>query len=168
MRFELRHAMPRSAAVAWQAFFHDDRYQAALQARADHDAEELERAVRGGLAYVKTQITSHKDLPPVMARAIGASRLSYVLEQWRDDAKMELRWKVTPPAARDKVRAEGTYRLVARPEGCERLVNGEISVSIPLVGGKIEKAIGGELKKSYEDSAVFARQWLMEHTQELA
>ena len=168
MRFDLRHVMPRTAPVAWQAFFHDERYQAALQARSAHDVEILERTTRGGLAVQRTRVTSHKPLPSFMARAIGSDRLSYVLEQLRDDAKMELRWKVTPPAAADKVRAQGSYRLIATPAGCERLVNGEITVSIPLVGGKIEKAIGGELQRSYEESAVFARDWLLQNTEEMA
>jgi hypothetical protein len=168
MRFDMRHKMPRSASVAWQAFFFDDAYQVALQAQAAHDAETLERATRGGLAYVKTRVTSHKKLPSFMARSIGSDRLSYVLEQWRDDAKLEMRWKVTPPTAHDKIKAEGRYRLVANPTGCERLVNGEIKVSIALVGGKIEKAIGGELQRSYEKSAVFASDWLLANTTELA
>ena len=53
---------------------------------------------------------------------------------------------------------------VATPAGCERLVSGEISVSIRFIGSTIENAIGGELKSSYEQSAVFAATWLEQNT----
>ena len=165
MRFELRHPMPRPADVAWKTFFHDDAYEAELKKQnSEHTAEVLEEGPKGDKHYTKTRITSHRPLPSFMKRAIGADHLSYVLEQWRDEGRYELRWKVTPPTAQDKIKAEGTYKLIATPSGCERLVSGEIKVSIPLVGGKIEKAIGEELKSSYERSAVFAREWLAAHT----
>ncbi len=167
MRFEVRHPMPRSADIAWRAFFSPD-YEAALRARDDSEVELLEEGDRGGIHYRRTKVTSGKTLPGFMQRALQSDRLSYVLEQWRDDRRMELRWKVTPPAMPDKIRAAGNYSCIATPSGCERIVNGEISVAIPLVGGKIETAIGDELRASYERTAVFARQWLLDHTPELA
>lgn len=163
MKFELRHKLPRPVDVAWEGLF-SDAYIQASTAGSEHTTEVLEEGPRGGLHYKKAKVTSHKELPAMMRKAIGANHLSYVLEQWRDDAKHEVKWKVTPPVQQDKIKAEGFYKLVATPDGCERLVSGEISVSIRFVGGTIEKAIGGELQSSYEKSAGFAAEWLEKNT----
>ncbi len=163
MKFELRHPLPRPVDVAWKGLFSEAYFHAASQG-AEQTTEVLEEGPRGSLQYSKTKVTSHRELPSMMRKAVGARHLSYVLEQWRDDSKHEMRWKVTPPVHADKIKAEGVYRMVATPSGCERLVSGEISVSIRFVGSTIENAIGGELRSSYEQSAVFAASWLEQNT----
>ena len=163
MRFELRHALPRSPEVAWAAMF-GEKYEAAVSESGSLTRVVLDEGPRGALFFRRTRITSAQKLPGAMAAAIGQDQLTYVLEETRNDAGFTLDWRVIPAVMADKVKAAGTYTLVPAAGGCERLVRGEIVVSIPLLGGKIEKGIGDELQASYERSAAFARNWLLENT----
>jgi len=78
-----------------------------------------------------------------------------------DDAGYHVDWKVIPINVSDRVKAAGTFSLKPLNGGrCQRVVTGEVKVSVPLVGGRIEKGIAADLEKSYEATAEFARRWL--------
>jgi hypothetical protein len=61
----------------------------------------------------------------------------------------------------DKITTEGLYRV--EPLGasrCKRIWEGEVDVSIPLVGGKIEGLIGDMLVKALKAENRAGRAWL--------
>ena len=94
-----------------------------------------------------------------MDMAIGTSRLVYEQESELTPER-ELRWQVYPAVVPDKVTARGS--MVAREvgSGVERVVDGEISVRIPLVGGRIERAIHQSVLDSYERAYEVSLRWL--------
>ncbi|NOY25074.1 MAG: DUF2505 family protein [Oligoflexia bacterium] len=69
-------------------------------------------------------------------------------------------WSPTPRLTRSR---SGSWQLTAVPEGCERVVKINITVRVPVVGGRIERQIGAELRSNYETAAQFAQHWLAEH-----
>jgi hypothetical protein len=162
MNFELRHAFEHSPERVWETLFSPD-YEQAAASLSDITKEVVEEREEGVRSFRRTLCTSPRELPAMMRRAIGSDRLTYTLEEIRHNDTMTLQWRVIPTALGKKVRAEGSYRVIPALNGCERLVKGEVTVAIPLVGGKIERAIGGELKAGYETAWVFARKWLQEN-----
>lgn len=161
MRFELRHAFDHPVERVWAVLF-DPAYIAASAGISDVErvVEQDERA--GDRQRVRTRCTSPRELPAPMRRAIKADKLVYHLEEVRDHAAFSLQWRVVPAAMARKVRAEGSFELRPTPTGCERLVKGEVRVAIPLIGGKIEAAIGKELRAGYDKAADLTRRWLEE------
>ena len=63
---------------------------------------------------------------------------------------------------KDKVTAKGTMTMRRVANGVERVVDGEVTVRVPLVGKKIEKAILGSVTSSYEQAAQITQKWLAE------
>lgn len=159
MDFELRHTFPHDPQAVWEELL-TEAYEAASNAQGDLDRQVLGVEERDGERIKRTRITSRKELPGFMAKAIGASRLSYDLEERYPASGRVMHWTVRPLVVPDKVDCSGTFEVREVPGGCERLVKGRISVNIRFIGSKIEDAIGAELRASYARSADFAEKWL--------
>ena len=110
------------------------------------------------------RVTQTKDLPPAAQKMMRTQRLSYNQTQAYDDASLSMRWSVNPEIFPGKVKIEGTVEVVPNGTGCERVVRGEINVAIPLVGGKIEKHVVNDLKRSYERAGRVTAEWLKENS----
>jgi hypothetical protein len=163
MKLRIAHRFSCSASDYWSAT-RGPAYEAELAAKADVDLERLGTESRGTSVIERVRVKPRRELPPLAAKAVGASRLSYVQETESDDAQRTTRWKVTPDVLPGKVRCEGTSRVVDVPGGCERVLEGEITVSIPLVGSTIEKHVVEQLEASYERTAEVTRQFLAART----
>ncbi len=66
------------------------------------------------------------------------------------------------PKLRDRFQMNGQY--VVSPLGdkrCRREFRGEIKVSAPLIGGKIEKYIMEQMRDSYDKASQVTREWIV-------
>jgi hypothetical protein len=54
-------------------------------------------------------------------------------------------------------------RLASRGDGTELVISAEVKVSIPLIGGKIEKVVAEQVTKLLAAEAEYAEKWLAEH-----
>jgi hypothetical protein len=124
------------------------------------DVTVLERRRDGPLTHDRLRVSPRAELPALAQRALGSKRFSYVQVVDSDDDTMTTRWKVLADVLPDKVQCEGTSRIVPTADGCERIIEGEIRVAIPLVGGSIERAVLESLEKSYERAADVIRRHL--------
>jgi hypothetical protein len=158
VKFENRQAFPFSRQAVWDQLF-SEAYDQALSAGSEMDKQVIEEGTREGRRFRRTRLTSRKPVPAAMAAFTGP-QLSYDLIEIYANNDTSLDWKVIPSTAADKVKAEGSYAVVDTPAGCERVVKGEIVVSVPLIGGKIEKGIGEQLEASYQRSSAFAATWM--------
>jgi hypothetical protein len=162
VNFALHHRFDHPADRVWATLL-DPAYITAASKLSDIEKVVERDEERDGKQFVRTRCTSPRELPRIMRRAIGSDKLVYHLEEIRDHANHTLQWRVIPGALASKVKAEGSYTLRATPNGCERLVKGEVRVAIPIVGSKIEGGIGKELKTGYEKAAELTRSWLEEN-----
>jgi hypothetical protein len=164
MKIAFRHRLPALPAAAW-AELQSEAYSEAVAKEGGADVEVLEQTERNGARVRRIRVTGRRPLPGFAQAALGTERLSYVQEETSIPGAHKLRWKVVPEALPDRVVAEGTYELLPDGNGSIRAIDGTIDVRIPLVGGRIEKALAEELQKSYDRTALFAQRWLMEKTQ---
>ena len=79
-------------------------------------------------------------------------------ERWHDH---ESTGKATINGVPAEIRSRG--RLMAAGEGSEFVVSAEVKVSIPLIGGKIEKVVAEQVTKLLAAEAEYAEKWLAEH-----
>lgn len=161
MKMDVRHELPAPIDVAWREL-HSEAYIAAQRETTGTSGEVIsEEPAGGGKVLRKTRVRLGRELPSVAANLLGSKHLTYTLEETVDEANHHVEWKVIVDKVSNKVKAEGVYKLVAgSATTCQRIVTGNIKVSVPLVGGRIEKGIAAELTKSYEATAEFAREWL--------
>ena len=54
---------------------------------------------------------------------------------------------------RKGVKIGGTTRLEPHPQGCQRTIEGEVTVNVRLVGGQIERFVAEDVQKSYDRTA---------------
>ena len=86
-------------------------------------------------------------LPAAASRFVkGALHISFTEEWTRDEA-----------GARSRTRVTGTET------GCTREVTGNVSVRVPLLGGRIEKEAVAHLGRVVEHERELAASWLAEH-----
>lgn len=159
MKMNVRHRLPATPEVAWREMFSDE-YNEASRQHTGTRSERLSEEDRDGKRFRRSKVTLAKELPSAAAKVMGSKHLVYVLEELLDDANHVAQWRVLVEKVSDKVKAQGVFKLEAAEGGCERLIQGEVTVNVPFIGRKIEAGIAAELEKSYEATAKFAAEWL--------
>jgi hypothetical protein len=164
MKIAYRHRLPADPATAW-AELQSTAYGEAVAKEGGADVQVLEESEKDGARMRRLRVTGKRPLPGFAQAALGTERLTYVQIETSVPGAFKLRWKVVPDTLADRVVAEGTYELLPDGNGSVRAIDGTIEVRVPLVGGRIEKALAEELQKSYDRTALFAQRWLTEKTQ---
>ena len=101
-------------------------------------------------------------LPAAASRFVkGALHISFTEEWTRDEAGARSRTRVTVDGA--PVSVEATSTLTPSDAGCTRDVTGNVSVRVPLLGGRIEKEAVAHLGRVVEREQALAANWLAEH-----
>ena len=159
MKFEVTHTFPLSPETCWKELFSPE-YEAANDAEIGLVKEIQSDQMENGVRVRRLVVQSGKELPRAVAAVLGSAHLVYESVETYTPDDLSLHWTVEPRGVGRKVQANGTYEIRATEAGCERLVKGEIRVAIPIVGGKIEKAVAEELRSSYGCGATFAMRWL--------
>jgi hypothetical protein len=159
MQIRIAHRFPVPPRAYWDGTRSPD-LDDEMARESEVDVQVLERRRDGPHSFDRLRMMPRKELPGLAQRALGTQRLSYVQEVEADEAAMTTTWRVVPDVLADKVRCQGTSRVVATPEGCERIIEGEIKVAIPLVGGAVEKIVMEQIERSYERAAAVIRRHL--------
>ncbi len=124
----------------------DRRLEAATKVRYEVLSEHRE----GTVEVRRLKFISGTELPGLVAKALGSSTLSYEQVNRLDRASGRLEWEVHVPVLGSTLHCRGVTTCVAQPGGgTARVLDGEINVRIPLVGGKVEELVGAEFSKSY-------------------
>ena len=101
-------------------------------------------------------------IPAAAARFVKSDlRISFTEEWARDEAGATSRTSVTVDGA--PVSVEATSTLSPSDAGSVRVVTGNVSVRVPLLGGRIEKEAVSHLGRVVEREQALAAQWLGEH-----
>ena len=153
MKLDVRHSLPCSPEQFWDLFW-DPEFERRLDSSASIHREMLELNPEvDGVQTWRIRFTPERELPRAVAKLIGNSKLVYDQESRLDRGAGILEWRVIPQVLADKVTAQGTMRIVPAPGGCERIVTGEVSVRVPMLGGRIEKTILSNVTDSYDRAA---------------
>ena len=162
MKFRMEHVLPTDPNRAWKVIMSEE-FARQSYAHSGTIREVLSEEERNGLIFMKLRIVVEKSLPPVAAKVLGATQLSWIQEQVIDNSKQIMQWKITIPSAK-KVQSSGIFRIENHPDGALRTVEGDVNVKIPIVGKKAEQHICKQLEESYEKSAQFTQNWLRQNS----
>lgn len=162
MKLFVRHTFDCTPERFWKMYW-DPAFDATLQKEAAIRRDLLEERREGEVLVRRLRITPDRDLPGPVAALLGAKKLVYEQENRWDEARGVLHWRVIPTILPGKLDAKGQFRVGPAAGGCEQVVEGDIAVNVRFVGGQIEKAVVGEVEKSYDRTAAACREWLRTH-----
>jgi hypothetical protein len=69
--------------------------------------------------------------------------------------------RIEPALMKDRFQMNSTFKVTPLGTGrCRREFAGEIRISVPLIGGKIEKLMVEQLREAYDSAAQVTREWI--------
>lgn len=167
MDFTISHEFDCDPERYWRVFF-DEEYNQALYAQLSvKERRVLERRDEqdGAVIHRVIRILPQTELPPAIRKLLG-SEIAYIERStWkRAENKLDVSVTIDVPAARDRFDFRGTYTVASlAPTRVRREFRAQVKVSIPLLGGQVEKQVAEGIRKQYETATAFTRRWLAEH-----
>ena len=142
--------------TAWE-IFESDEYGRRLEQATDLVCTVLSEGRDGDIATRHVRYVSKRELPGMVAKALGSKSLTYEQHNRFDAARSRMDWRVVIPAS-DRVQVSGITTITATPTGSRRVVDGDITVQVRLIGGQIEKAVVAEFERSMRRAVDLVRQ----------
>jgi hypothetical protein len=101
------------------------------------------------------------ELSSAVRRVVDPGRLTWVEESVVDRRTHRTTWTIRPDNYAGRLAASGTFTLEpVAPDRTRRIAEGEIKVSFPLVGGRVEMAIVAGLREHADLEVGVVNDWL--------
>jgi hypothetical protein len=159
MKFEIKHTFNCTPERLWE-LFEDATYEAKLAEASSAAREVLERREEAGEQIVRRKISSKRSMPAPLTKLIGGDQVSYEQETRRKLNAEVMTWRIIPHVLQDRFKGSGTTTVRATAGGCERIITGDFTVSIPLMGGKLEAQLVEVISAGYDKGAGVLREML--------
>ena len=159
MKLKMVNEFACSPEVLWD-IFESPEFDQRLEEETGVRREVLETRTEGDVEYKKLRCISLKEIPAMMKKALGTEQFEFEQENRLDRTKGVLEWKVNTPFLSDRVDAGGKTEVEAMEKGSRRIVTGDISIRLPIVGAKIEKKLSGNIEESYKKAAEIAHKMI--------
>lgn len=160
--FSYETVFEASGKTAVLAAYFDDAHLAAQDAVAQLcDRAVVEAHEDDAIRSCTWRVRARRPLPVFVRPFVEGGRLTYLETMaWRK-ADDEIDLTVVPQVLGGRVQITATYQLVdVAPRQVRRRYTGTIAVSVPLLSGKIERAIAGEIASGMTAMTECTRQWL--------
>jgi hypothetical protein len=160
-QLDYRSTSPHPADQVYAKMVDPDFLRARLKQLGGPGAALLEHAADGnGARYRLRHGLDAKDMPSVVRRVMPGDITIERSERWtREDGVYRGEVQVAIPGT--PASAEGGMRLRDLSDGGSELhVRADVTVQVPLVGGKIESIVGEQVQKLLAAESAFTRQWL--------
>lgn len=161
MRFEVvqRHDLGPGDLVD---ALHDPAFLVHLGQLPDFGSPELlDHHDDGAVVTQRSRYRYDGPLPPAAGRFIDAARLSWVHESRFDRTTMTGAFTIHPDHYADRLRASGGEAVTpSTGGGSVRTVHGDLRVAVPLVAGRVERAIVDGLRSRLTEEVDALRSWL--------
>jgi hypothetical protein len=150
VRFRIEQRFPGPLEVVESAFLDAD-FLRHLGTLPKLGAPELLRRVDdpdGHVVHLWVRYQFTGDVSPAVRRVVDPQRLSWVEESSLDRRTHRTSWTIRPDNYGGLLRSSGTFQLEHDgDDGTRRVAEGELNVSVPLVGGKVANAIVSGLRE---------------------
>ncbi|WP_426566045.1 DUF2505 domain-containing protein [Angustibacter sp. McL0619] len=115
----------------------------------------------GGATITTTRTLPADDLPDFVRRFVGSTLQVMRVDHWgAADATGARSGTVVVEIKGAPVRLTGTLALAADGSGTAERVDGDLKASIPLVGGKVEKAAEPAIRSAIAKEQEIGNEWL--------
>jgi hypothetical protein len=116
--------------------------------------------ITAGPTKVELKRTTEPPLPGFAKKVLGGKQHIHEIQLWTDGQSPHATF--TGDSIGTPVKIKGT--VTVKPDGATSVlqIRGEVSVGVPLIGGKIADFVAGEAKKALDREYVFTKAWLAE------
>lgn len=158
--FKIVHDFKTDPATYWKVFLHEP-YNVELYDRIGvKERTMLDRSEDAQTVKWSIRIVPKRDLPGVIKKIVGGD-LGYteISTLHKDENYIDV--KVEPSLMKDKTKIRAKYTLTPIGDGrVRRTFEGDIDISLPLVGRKVEAVILEDMQRSYDIAANVTSEWL--------
>lgn len=123
-----------------------------LEQHMDAETYRLELLEASGPRWLRAvRVAPNVSLPWWAARALGATRISYLETTTHEVGTHTLEWNALSNVLTERVHMTGQIQLEAAPRGtCRYTLQGEVSVQFYGIGARLEEAIGESVTRTFE------------------
>jgi hypothetical protein len=107
------------------------------------------------------KVVAGGDVPSSVRKVMSEDMLT-----WHEDtrfvpAEHTIYWTIVPLAAKAQslLESKGIWKLIPNGKGTKRVIEGQITVKVPLVGRVVEQYLANELKRNYDVEPDIQRQF---------
>jgi hypothetical protein len=152
--FRLEHDFPDIPVELFEKHLNHPDLIANLSAMPAFRSRDLveKKDLGGGTVNWRFKVVAGGQLPSGINKVIKEEMLT-----WWEDTKFVpadhcIYWTIVPlnEKVRDMLVAKGTWKLIPQGKGTRRIIDGELTVKIPLVGKVAEVFFVNELKRNYD------------------
>lgn len=159
MNFSIVHEFDTDVKSYWDLFLSPPFTEALMGALKMKNYKLISRE-DDGTTFRRSQSMEPTIALPAMFASLVPS-LGYTEHDTLSWSKNSMRIVIEPASMKEKFQTAGDY--IVTPIGekrCKREFRGDVKVSIPLIGGKMEKFTVEQMKESYEVAARITREWI--------
>jgi hypothetical protein len=113
--------------------------------------------------YELKQGLAEKDLPPVVSKVMNGNLAIVRTETLNRTAPGSYTGDVDVAIPGAPASAAGTMRLADASDGSLFEVHADVTVRVPLIGGKIEEIVAEQVRRLLEAETAFTIHWLGQH-----
>lgn len=159
MNFTFSHDFDIDPEGFWKMFF-SESYETELFRRLKmRTFNVLERREEGSSLWRKVKLEPDGDVPSWASSVVRDTGYTEHDHLHRDRSVMDV--TIEPAMMKERFHMSGIFKVTPLGPGrCRREFSGELRISVPLLGGKIEKFMVDKMREGYDTAAAFTREWL--------
>ena len=161
MRLNLRHEFACTPEQLW-TLLEDKEVDLAMVTANNGSGAWVDDRTEGDTRVIVKRVEVNRDIPGPMKKVLGTDRITYDLVVRRPAGSDRQEWSIRPMVLADRFSGSGTTTIKATAGGCVRVIEGELAVRVPLLGGKMEARLVDDVTKSYDVGADVLRRIIAE------
>ena len=159
--FKFEHDFDIDAKDYWEMFF-SEPYNLDLFQGLKMRREPLELVDDGKTIRRAQRLHPQKEIPAIFRSVV--SDMSYTEKDVFDRDESSMQVNIEPAMMKDRFDMRGVYSVKPLGPGrCRRTFEGDVKVSIMIIGGKLEKYMVDEMRASYDTATDVTRRFIGTH-----
>ena len=160
MNFNFAHEFDIDVANYWKIFLSPEFNKEMFSALKMKEYRVLEREDDGKHFHRVQMLEPTTPIPGFLQSVVKSTGYTEIDDL--DWATNVMNVRIETAMFKDRFRMEGKYAVAPLDGGkrCRRSFAGEVKVSMPLIGGKIEKYMMEQVRDSYDTAARITRLWV--------
>ncbi len=153
MKFDVRQAVAVPPATAMAAYGSPAFFEGRPVREDIAVVEVVRHADAGSRIELEVRFAFTGSLSSAVRRVLDPAKMSWVTRTVLHPGEGRSEWEVLPDHYPDRLRARGSYRF-EEGDGPDRTivtVEGDFTVSVPIVGHRVERVIVSDLRHYIED-----------------
>jgi len=160
VEFRIEQRFDASAADVEQALLDPAFIEASAVLPKLGRSELLSQTAAGPVVHTRIRYAFTGELSGAVRRVVNPDRLTWIHDATTDTATHHTTFEIVPDHYRELLRATGTVDVTPAGDGCLRRAAGTVSVSVPLVGARVERAVVSGLEEHAAAERDLLARWL--------